>query len=208
MILTEKNIRQVISDCVNDYLYNKQCNVFLNESSVNGVDFDKWKTIFDSYLSDMVGELQDDYLNELGLSITINPNYVFNGWKSRWLAAYESSSRKIAHKVISIGINYQKLYSEMCKRHIDKDRFNIEAQARITVGHEIGHGLVDYVKMIDLCESELKACPNLSVIKKCGYKSEESLVEEFGQYLFPQATSIWDSVLADALEELSSIVGA
>ena len=100
MILSEKSILQVISDCVDDYLLNKQCNVFLNESSVNGVDFDKWKTIFDSYLSDMVGELQADYLNELGLSITINPNYVFNGWKSRWLAAYESSSREIAHKVI------------------------------------------------------------------------------------------------------------
>lgn len=92
---------------------------------MNGVGFDKWKTIFDSYLSDIVGELQDDYLNDLGLSISINPNYVFNGWKSRWLAAYESSSRKIAHKVISIDINYPKLYSEMCKRHIDKDRFNI-----------------------------------------------------------------------------------
>lgn len=143
---------------------------------MNVVGFVKLKTIFDSYLSDMVGELQDDYLNELGLSITINPNYVFNGWKSRWLSAYERSSRKIAHKVISIGINYPKLYSEMCKSRIDKDRFNIEAQSRISVGHEIGHGLVAYVKMIDLCESELKACSNLSVIKKYGSRSVESLV--------------------------------
>ena len=28
MILSEKSILQVISDCVDDYLLNKQCNVF------------------------------------------------------------------------------------------------------------------------------------------------------------------------------------
>ena len=92
----------------------------------------------------MIDELQTDYLNRLGLSIKIKPNYIFNGRKSRWLAVYERSSQQILNGIISIAINYPHLYSEMRKRHIDKDKFNIEAQAKITIGHEIGHGLVDY----------------------------------------------------------------
>lgn len=152
----------------------------------------------------MIDELQTDYLNQLGLSIKINPNYIFNGRKSRWLAVYERSSQQILNGIISIAINYPHLYSEMRKRHIDKDKFNIEAQAKITIGHEIGHGLVDYIKRMNLKPSELKELPSLAIIRKCSEKKEETLVEEFGQYQFPEATSMWNSVLADALEELQS----
>ena len=74
--------------------------------------------------------------------------------------------------IISIAINYPHLYSEMCKRRIDKDKFNIEAQAKITIGHEIGHGLVDYIKRMNLKLSGLKELPNLAIIRKCGEKKK------------------------------------
>ena len=83
--------------------------------------------------------------------------------------------------IISIAINYPHLYSEMCKRRIDKDKFNIEAQAKITIGHEIGHGLVDDIKRMNLKLSGLKELPNLAIIRKCGEKKEETLVEEYGK---------------------------
>lgn len=98
------------------------------------------------------------------------------------------------------------LYSEMRKRGIDDDDYNIETQARITVGHEIGHGLVDYIKHLDLDASVLKDLPNLRIIKRCGSRKEETLVEEFGCYQFSDATYVYDSVLADAFEELISIL--
>lgn len=47
--------------------------------------------------------------------------------------------------MITIAVNYSHLYEEMRKRGIDNDDFNIEAQAKITVGHEIGHGIVYYL---------------------------------------------------------------
>lgn len=63
----------------------------------------------------------------------------------------------------------------MCKRRIDKDKFNIEAQAKITIGHEIGHGLVDYIKRMNLKLSGLKELPNLAIIRKCGEKKRRNL---------------------------------
>ena len=70
----------------------------------------------------------------------------------------------------------------MCKRRIDKDKFNIEAQAKNTKGHEIGHGMVDYIKRMNLKLSGLKELPNLAIIRKCGEKKkEETLVEEYGK---------------------------
>lgn len=140
-------------------------------------NFDKWKNIFDSYLMEMISELQTDYLNRLGLFVKISPNYIFNGGKCKWLASYERRSHQILNGIISIGINYSLLYSEMCKRHIDKDRFNIEAQARITIGHEIGHGLVDYIKNLKLEQDILSQMPNVTIIRRCGASKEETLVE-------------------------------
>ena len=207
--LERKKALQLIKECVDRYLRNKLHNKLLYEAkkaNANDANFEKWKSVFNVYLSEMIDELQTNYLNQLGLTIMINPNYVFNGWKSRWLAVYERSSQQILNGIISIAINYPHLYSEMCKRRIDKDKFNIEAQAKITVGHEIGHGLVDYIKRRTLEPSELKELPNLAIIRKCGERKEETLVEEFGQYQFPEATSMYDSVLADALEELATLM--
>ena len=174
-----------------------------NQSKTSETGFDKWKRLFDSYLKEMVDELQRGYLNRLGLTLKINPNYIFNGGKSRWLASYERKSRQILNGVISIGVNYPLLYSEMCKRNIDKDKFNIKAQARITIGHEIGHGLVDFIKNFKLDQSFLSQMPNVTIIRKCGMRKEENLVEEFGEYQFPEATNCWSSILCNALEELS-----
>ena len=179
--------------------------VLRNNQIADNPKFIKWKKQFNAYLQNMIDELQSDYLNELNLRIKINYDYVFNGGKSIWLASYERRSRQIEQGVISIGINYPLFYKEMCKRNIDTNKFNIEAQARITIGHEVGHGLVDYIKQLNISSDILSKSPNLSIIKHCSIKKEEILVEEFGEWCFPYATDTWSSVLADALEELKNI---
>ena len=151
-------------------------------------------------MQDMVNELQTNYLNQLGLQIRINPDYNFNGGKARWLAVYQKSLGKIKQGIIPIAINYPFFYSKMCKMKTDRDKFNIKAQARITIGHEIGHGLVDYIKGLNI--PVLSGFPNLKMIQRCGSQKEERLVEEFGEYQFVEATGTWDSSLVDGLEEL------
>ena len=208
--ISYKNIQQIINECVDRCLrkYLRE-NVKINEArqQANQTDkgFERWKKVFDGYLSEMVNELQADYLSNLHLTININPNYAFNGGRSRWLAAYEGRSRQIENGIVSIAINYPLLYSKMRQMHTDKDRLNIEAQARITVGHEIGHGLVDYIKLLSIEPSMLSEMPNVKTIMYCGGRKEEKLVEEFGEYQFTEVTGCWGSVLCDALEELNSI---
>ena len=195
--LSENDLRNIISKCIEE----AKLSIAQQEA------FDIWKATFDKYLSMMINELQTDYLNELGLTISINQNYTFNGGKSRWLAVYERSSGKIKNGVISIGINYPSLYRNMRKRNIDKDRFNIEAQARITIGHEIGHGLFDYISNLNLNNNTIQNCPNASlIIKNKGSKKEEDIVEEFGESLFPEATGIYGSIICNALEEIDNTV--
>lgn len=199
MNLRDIDLRKIVNESVNMFLLHEA-----KMSKEDALRFEEWKGVFDGYLSDMIDELQSEYLNRLGLSISINPNYNFG--RRRWLACYEASLQQITNGVISIAINYPLFYSEMRKRGIDDDDYNIEAQARITVGHEIGHGLVDYIKHLYLDDSVLKGLPNLRIIKKCGSRKEEELVEEFGNYQFSDATYVYDSVLADAFEELISIL--
>jgi len=165
----------------------------------NNSKFIKWKTKFDKYLNEMISELQEDFLNVLGIRLKINENYRFTGWKSRWLAAYERKSRKILKGVLSVGVNYNLLYSRMCEMGTYTDNFNIEAQARITIGHEVGHGLCDYMKNCVVKNDT----PNISSVKKCGERKEEEIVEEFGEYMFPDATDVYDSVLFKAFMELT-----
>ena len=99
------------------------------------------------------------------------------------------------------------MYEEMKKRHIEEDKFNIEAQARITIGHEIGHGLVDYIKNLKLNGNTLNKLPNTRIIKQIRTtRQEETIAEEFGEQQFPMATRQYDSILDNALEELTTLM--
>ena len=161
-------------------------------------DFSDWKTTFDRYLGEMLDEIKEDYLDGFGLSVVMDDKYNFSG--KRWLAVYERRRGRIKDGVIAIGINYPKLYSGMCELGTDKDDFNIEAQARITIGHEIGHGLVDFLRSQDKTQAS-ESVEGLVKVRRCSGRYEEALVEEFGESLFPEATLVWSSELGDVLRD-------
>lgn len=160
--------------------------------------FNKWKTVFDSYLDEMENEMKE-FIEHLGLQLIFDDNYNFS--RKPWLAVYVKSRNFIKDNIILIGINFPRIYSRMCELDIDEDNFNIEAQARITVGHEIGHGLVDFMKSTVHID-ETRQYPNLHKVMICSKIREEKIVEEFGESLFPEATSVYDSILREALDEL------
>ena len=180
----------------------------LISQETNDKNFHIWKNTLNAYLKEEIQELQENYLDKLGLKIKINDNYNFNTrGKRKWLAAYERQSRQILDNVIAIAINYPLMYEEMKKRHIEEDEFNIEAQARITIGHEIGHGLVDYIKNLKVNDNTLNKLPNTRIIKQIRTtRQEETIAEEFGEQQFPMATRQYDSILDNALEELTTLV--
>ena len=84
----------------------------------------------------------------------------------------------------------------MKKRGIEKDEYNIEAQARITTMHEVGHGLINWlsIKHPDILEKDFPEIDNEDV--------EEDVAEEYGLSFFSDATGVYNSRLGEALATL------
>lgn len=160
--------------------------------------YDNWSKTFMSYANQMIQELQQEYLKKLGLSIKLNTDYNFGNRK--WFAAYEKSSRTIEQGIIQIAINLPYLYSEMKNRGIENDNFNIAAQARITIGHEIGHGIIDY--LLSCYEEENEAVDQFIHDMYEGIITEEEAVEEFGETMFTKATGRYTCDLTELLDKL------
>lgn len=172
-------------------------------------NFNEWKLKFDKALKWAIEDV-DDYLGELGfgLQLQIKTDYSFSGGKSKWLAAYCKREHDVSEDgVIMIALNYHQIWSKMCELGIDDDSFNIEAQANITLWHEIGHALIDFFRnfKIDGHNShriiELKGKLNNLTKNK-----EEQLVEEFGESWFPEGTGIWHSELKDLIFDFVNII--
>lgn len=160
--------------------------------------FSVWKDKWDEYMSYTIRDCQKDYLDEWGLKVELDPDYAFTGGKAKWVAAYERQSRRIKTGVIPIAINYRQMYSKMRGARLDKNEYNIEAHARITIGHEIGHALCDYIRLLPSDEIRYIR-ENLPkdyardferIVSGSNRKYEEELVEEFGESMFTDATGV------------------
>ena len=168
--------------------------------------FEEWKRYFDKFLKEMVDEMTDSYLDVFGLKVVFDDNYNFG--RKRWLAAYQKSKSPLDNNEILISINYPYMYKLMMQKMKNMSRsnfiFNIEAQAKITVGHEIGHGLVEF--LVDYCDVESEDLDEFVHYYLDGDLDEEELVEEFGRYQFPEATGVWSSELDDYLSKIVDVM--
>ena len=160
-------------------------------------EFEIWKKIFNEFLKDELYRLRE-IVSPLNLSIKIVAGYQF---RSRWYAAYLHSRGEIRNGVIEVAINYPFLFKAMKRQGIAQDEFNIEAQARISLGHEVAHGVIDYLRTLE----PRSLSKSLRMIRRCGRKQEEEYAEEFGESRFPEATGIFSSVVESAIDEMSEM---
>lgn len=168
--------------------------IIITEKQMNWMKnsgYEVFREKFINYLNEMKSEIEEDYLKKLGLTVMINAEYDFGGKK--WLAAYEKSKSQISNGVISVAVNIPYLYKCMEKKNISNDDFNIKAQARITVGHEIAHGLFDY--FINCCDSDSELFQEFINDYYDGEINEEIECEEFGECMFPEATGKYGCLL-------------
>lgn len=157
---------------------------------------EEFKNIFLGFAKEAMDDAEE-LISRAGLKIVLDLSYNFRGKK--WLAVYNRRSGQIFNGKIVIGVNLPLIYSEMRSRGIENDRFNIEAQAKISIMHEVGHGLIDWMRnVLRKGNSE-----TVNKIIHSNYDKEESLCEEFGEYFFPEATHIFHSDLYDAFEEIA-----
>lgn len=152
-----------------------------------------WLNKFDKFAKLTIEELQNDYLNPLGLKLNVEYSEDTN---TQNLAV----CKPIYDTNLKIVVFTKKMYIQMKQRRIDKDAFNIEAQARITLGHEVGHGIVDY--LIDYYVGKDKTISEFRRDVFNGNIDEEELVEEFGESMFPEATGVWSSELSYIISKI------
>lgn len=181
------NIKNIVNEVINDSL------------GKTDRSYDEFSDKFLKYANELKDELEREFLSNIGISVRINMQYVFT--HNDWVAAYERSSGEISKGILSIAVNIPLLYRIMRKNKTEKDEFNIKAQARISVGHEIGHGIIDY--LIDYYDGD-----NPLIEKFCsdywnGEIDEEEIVEEFGEWTFPEATGTYTCTLASLLGQIA-----
>ena len=117
------------------------------------------------------------FLSKYGLSVVFNPNYNFQHYRN-CAAIYQNGSVKNKGR-IRIGINFS-----LIEKTVSNERY--ETEIRISIWHEIGHGIVEYLKGLRRKDTQ---CGTMIFRKQMlkDFKEiigdEEYNVEEFGHYI-------------------------
>lgn len=193
------NKKQLISEI------NSIINKHINEA--RQTQFDIFKEQFNPFINKAMDYAKKKYLTKLGLEIEII-EYEFSN--KPWLASYTGGSAT-DDSIIKIGINHQRIFKTMKRLDIYDDIFNIEAQARITIGHETGHGLIEYIRetIFDYLSQYELTDDEIDLINKYYYMDEddeEEIVEEFGESFFPPATRVRSSELGDDIIKFQGLM--
>ena len=139
----------------------------------------------------------NEYLTDFGLSCTLNTKYDFSGYYKDCVAVYQYRSVMNNGKM-RVAINLPLIMSH--------DDIDIEEQIRISLWHEVGHGIVQWIKSLRRKDTQMKT--NIfkgQIVKDLRYilNNEEDVVEEFGEYQSDVANySILDYFIRDYNEIL------
>lgn len=199
------NIKNVFCDCY--YMFNiesmrSELYNMIYEAVENSDKFNKFCKLLRKFADECIVDVKDEILNQIWLDAKIID---YNFERKRWLGAYVGGS--VDSGCIEIGINYNLIYKMMVERRVATDRFNIEAQGRITVAHEIAHGLIEYIRWtlleivddyFDDFDSDVQETFNKYI--EMSESEEEAIVEEFGEMFFEEATYVSESELNDDLK--------
>ena len=142
--------------------------------------------------NDMVEQMKE-FVSPLGLVINVLNDYDFS--HKKWLAIYAKSMGGIKENRIDIAINFEAIYRGLKKLGAETKKSEIDAQVGISVAHEVGHGIIDYLRSHkDKYNSDIAK----SLIK-LSKKDEEIEAERFGEYQFRIMTEVYESKINDFL---------
>ncbi|MBP3630880.1 MAG: hypothetical protein J6J23_05265 [Clostridia bacterium] len=187
-IINENNIRQIVKESLLALLENSdKYNIFLNH--------------FNHFVSQTISTANSE-LKKYGLTVEINEEYEFFD-DDEWLACYERTSNYIEDDIIMIALNREKIYNAMLDLESSEDINEIEIQAIVTIMHEVGHGLVDWLRY--QFDGEMTTSNLINDIIYCDEDEEEEICEEYGERWIAQYSGVYDSVLEKALKEYDTV---
>ena len=139
----------------------------LNETTDN--------TDYQQVINNVLAEI-NEYLADFGLSCSLNTKYDFSGYYKNCVAVYQYRSVMNNGKM-RVAINLPLIMSH--------DDIDIEEQIRISLWHEVGHGIVQWIKSLRRKDTQMKTGKfKGQIVKDLRYilNNEEDVVEEFGEY--------------------------
>lgn len=157
-----------------------------------------WKDIFEKSLTQSISEISEKYLKPLGLEV-IYIEHQFTGNESEFFGVYLRSLNLLKDGKITFSINREKLFSEMKRLGQIKEK-NTRMQVHILTYHEIGHGLIDFIKNMKFTEDEMKTLPYTKTL--LSEKNYEKLAYDFGRSSEKQKTFEYNSLLEKSLYEI------
>lgn len=144
------------------------------ENFINEEFTDELLGVIDGYLNDV-----NEYVQPFGLSVVFNKNYAFRGYSEEFLAVYQVGS--VSSGKIKLGINLPYLKTCMIENGVPLNE--LEEQLNISIWHEVGHGLVEFIKRLRRRATQ-NGCDLFTKEMKKDFKyitsNEEEVVEEFG----------------------------
>ena len=200
---TKNKLDQLIPKMVTKYFYDKEeaKNEGIERNGINRLITEAIdSTIAHKLIADTL-ENGNDFLSKYGMSVVFNPNYNFqrNDYYRQCVAIYQTGSVKNNGK-IRIGINLPYI-----EKYASEDEY--ETQISISVWHEIGHGIIEYLKGLRRKDTQ---CGTKvfrgQMLKDFRYilSNEEDCVEDFGYIMGdpPADTSDLLSFLQDYENEI------
>ena len=142
----------------------------LNETTDNTDNTD-----YQQVINNVLAEI-NEYLADFGLSCSLNTKYDFSGYYKNCVAVYQYRSVMNNGKM-RVAINLPLIISH--------DDIDIEEQIRISLWHEVGHGIVQWIKSLRRKDTQMKTGKfKGQIVKDLRYilNNEEDVVEEFGEY--------------------------
>jgi hypothetical protein len=143
----------------------------------------------------------NNFLSQYGLSVVFNAKYNFDGYYRNCLAIYQNGSVKNKGR-IRIGINFPLMETMIKKR-------DLKSQIKISIWHEIGHGIVQYLKGLrrkdTQCGTKIFRGNMLNDFRNI-INDEEYYVEEFGYVMSDKGIfSVIEDFLADYENEILTL---
>lgn len=159
---------------------------------------DEYKKIVNKTLIEI-----NEYLANFGLSCTVNSKYDFSGYYEDCVAVYQYRS-VLNNGKMRIAINLPLILSH--ETSDDFTFFEIRDQIEISMWHEVGHGLIQWIKSLRRKDTQLKTkLFKGKIVKDLRYmlNNEEDITEEFGEYHNGYKTY---SILNDFINDYINII--
>ena len=155
----------------------------------------------------VIGEA-NEYLSDYGLSVFYQKNYDFSfGMAKNFLAVYKKGSVRRNNGRMSVSINFENLLDGMDRNNV-KD---VERQIRVSIFHEVGHGIVEWIKSLRRKDTQggfrLFRGDIVNDFRAI-LRDEENVVEEFGAFnAYWTSYSVLNYFLNDYRDILLEIAG-